>query len=504
MKLIKYLIVLVSLLILGVVGVIVAVPRLAAMTFEVSAPANTPAEDIVFIKFESLQSFPLKKVGTTQAGKQLWRGRVSLRQLGSPGGKLSYSYVRNNYHSYGTEYLPPERDNPEFPKHLPVELRTVELKFGGKVNDAIERWRWFPADGEPAPAIPSTEATSARVADRVKNEPFQAGVVLSDLWTDEYEIMLEPTLKHLKAIGVNWLGIKPPWDFTEVDPLPKLENTRETVPGYPEDKLRLVIRQAKKFGFQVYLEPQICCTEVQFENQSEQWWGEFERQLHNWLDFHIKVATSTGVDLMILGPQRDIAAPVSVEMIWQKLFERMRNEFPGKTALAGGLPELGGEVLPTPSEAAPYLGLVDAIALEEWSELVPRINPTRDEVIGAVKQVFDQQIEPFYQAVNLPIIMIAAYHAMSGAAMGTNAPGTDELELGLVGPEKNLLSVVPLDLDTQAWIYDALLAEIAQRPYLIGFYPFGYAFIETRKDPGGIRGKPAEVLVSNWYQAFGQ
>lgn len=468
------------------------------ITFEVLLPGNTPEEDTIFVKFESWDAYPLKKVEGQGRGRQTLEGSVPIAKLGYPGGKIGYSYVRNNYHSYGTEYLPPEKDNPNQPKHLSVALREIEIQPGKKVKDEVLRWRWFPKDGEELPDPPPTNAGSIFIPPRVSEEPFQAGVILSDLWTEEFEAMIDPTLNHLKKINVGWIGVKPPWDYTKIDPLPKIENTLETVPGYPEAKLRLLIRKAKKAGFKVNLEPQICCTDPKIEGRGKSWYEEYARQLESWLEFHLKIANEEKVDLMLLGASWLENPPIDMQKVFTRLFRKMRSEFRGKTAVSLGVMGIGGEVLPTYEQILPILPYVDYVVFDNWSELVKKLKPSREEVAAGAAELFDQRILPFQQKVGKPAIMIAAYPSARGGAMGTEAPGMEELELAIVGPEE--ASPIKLDLMTQAWIFDALLEETAKHPFMVGFAPFAYPFMSMPKEPGHtVRGKPAEEIMSLWF-----
>ena len=468
-----------------------------SITFEVSAPANTPKEDIIFVKFESWKAFPLKRVSYEEGERQIWRGSIPISTLGYPGGKISYAYVRNNVHSEGTEYFPPERENLEQPRHLPVELRTLEIQPGKTVKDEVLRWRWFPEDGEQPPDVPST-ANRVLATPRINNELFQAGVIISDLWAEEFEALIDPTFAHLKKNNVTWIGIKPPWDYTQTDPLPKIENTTKSVPGYPQDKLRLLIRKAKKAGFKVNLEPQICCSDPKMEGRLNKWYEEWARQLERWLEFHIKIANEEGVDLLILGPYWPESSPVEIGPIWENLVRRMRTDYNGKTAISAGVMDIGGEVLPTAGQLAPMLPFIDYIVLSNWSELVRELNPSREEVVRGAKLLFNERIIPFQQKTQKPIIMIAAYPSAEGGAMGTEAPGMEDLELSIVGPEQ--MSTVKLDLNIQAWIFDALAEEVAKHPFMVGFAPFAYPYMQLPKEPGHtIRGKPAEVILSRWY-----
>ncbi|GEM_PF-6735713 len=60
-----------------------------------------------------------------------------------------------------------------------------------------------------------------------------------------------------------------------------------------------------------------------------------------------------------------------------------------------------------------------------------------------------------------------------------------------------------LDLEEQARIYEAVFRSIAEREWIVGFLPFGYSYItlpESKDET--IRGKPAELVLSEYYQAF--
>ena len=61
------------------------------------------------------------------------------------------------------------------------------------------------------------------------------------------------------------------------------------------------------------------------------------------------------------------------------------------------------------------------------------------------------------------------------------------------------------ELEEQARIYEAVFRSIAERDWIVGFLPFGYSYIDLPESKDEtIRGKPAELVLSAYYQAFKQ
>ena len=59
--------------------------------------------------------------------------------------------------------------------------------------------------------------------------------------------------------------------------------------------------------------------------------------------------------------------------------------------------------------------------------------------------------------------------------------------------------------EQQAMIYESLMREIAQRPYIQGVFTWGYPYIETPLVPdSAIRGKMAERILAKWFANSGE
>jgi hypothetical protein len=58
---------------------------------------------------------------------------------------------------------------------------------------------------------------------------------------------------------------------------------------------------------------------------------------------------------------------------------------------------------------------------------------------------------------------------------------------------------VAIDQLAQAEIYEAILAEVAKRPYIVGAFPFGQSYWKSVDKNYTLWGKAAESIVSGWY-----
>jgi hypothetical protein len=108
--------------------------------------------------------------------------------------------------------------------------------------------------------------------------------------------------------------------------------------------------------------------------------------------------------------------------------------------------------------------------------------------------LLDSVIQPFQVSLNKPVIIAAAYPSADGAAMA-GIPAQTALQPG------NTQAAV--NLQTQADIYQALLAAINERPWVSGFVSRGYFPPAVLHDASAsVHGKPAADILWYWYPRF--
>lgn len=149
------------------------------------------------------------------------------------------------------------------------------------------------------------------------------------------------------------------------------------------------------------------------------------------------------------------------------------------------------------SEAAEW----DFFAVALWAGFSTNLDPSPDELRENMLTIFDTCLQPLYTKYNKPFILTqVGYPSIDGGLQGTTFLDGDDPAILPWEPYSNKFD---LDLEEQAMGYDAILQAVAQTSYIIGFYPFVYFedMIPLSKEYN-IRGKPAEEILSQWYESL--
>jgi hypothetical protein len=121
-----------------------------------------------------------------------------------------------------------------------------------------------------------------------------------------------------------------------------------------------------------------------------------------------------------------------------------------------------------------------------------------EALTAEAEAVFRDVLDPLHGDTGLPVVLHSvAYGSYDGGA--NNRSDVFDIANAVYFPEA--LLQVESDLAEQAMIFDAVLAAVAARPYITGFYPFLYQYNALPLAPDySVRGKPAEGVVAAWYR----
>jgi hypothetical protein len=138
--------------------------------------------------------------------------------------------------------------------------------------------------------------------------------------------------------------------------------------------------------------------------------------------------------------------------------------------------------------------LLDFIGVSVWEDLGVSNDASVEELKAAFDRYFDGEVRQYHEESGKPVIITQfAYPSIDGGA--NQAP-----YISAFGEDDP--SVV-LDLEEQARIYEAAFRSIAEREWIVGLLPFGYSYIDLPESKDEtIRGKPAELVLAAYYQAF--
>lgn len=459
----------------------------AGPTFTVRLPANTPPHTVVYIEFFDAAGTPSGSYAMTPVSDLEWTFRASwLQQRSQADGSLYYRYNRDNL-----GYLSAEEFTPDSPAHY----RTLVAGEVTEVHDVVEKWRWMPRPGE---ALPVVEAHPLAFALRVNGEAFQKGVVHADFWWDAFEPLIPSTNQRMREHGIEWVSISPTWDYLQVAPLPVIGIAGHSYQG---DQLDLHLRQLRQDGFEIYLQPQVCCTVPPANVMDDAWWQAWLEQYRAFLMYNVEYARRYDVKYMAFQMEWYILEniPANYRRQLEGLFDEVRAAYPGKIGMdfyIGG--NIGEFVYCQPVENAAWW---DFFSVRLWAGIATRPDPTLDEVRRNVLAIFDTCLKPVHARYGKPIVLNqVAYPSVDGGLQGTTFLDGEDPGIQLWEPYTDTYT---LDLEEQALGFDAILQAVAETPYIIGLYPFAYwpETLPLTKEYN-IRDKPAEEVLRQWYQGI--
>lgn len=478
---------------------------LKAMAFEVMVPENTPKGDTVWLYVRQLPHKMEKKddfrYSITLPETQLF-GEGYVSQVGK---KIWYRYSRNGYDFRTAEYLAPTPDAPDRDTNnyfWTAHGREIRYEPGTIQKDTIERWRWFPDEGM------ITQAThlepSGTFLPRVNNIQFRSGQTIEDLYVPAFHDFFNSTAQHLKDQGFTWVEIDPPWQWSEADGLPRVANDWENNPNYPDDATFLEeVRAYKKQGFNVLIAPQLCCSFIDTTNRSKEWWRGYFDETERFLLHFASLAEQADADAFsyAIGTWETEAAALDIEQEWRRIFGNIRNIFSGDVGQMVWV--LGPDVSPSPvpipqPTSVPWVDMLDFILVASDFPLSMKDDPTDEELKKGADAVLDG-MKVFYDTYTKPLVIRNGYFNVRYSWKGQAFYSISSIPW-IGDPEAALNdSTYTFDTTDHARTLNAYFRAITEKPWIIGYFHFGYTHWEDPLSPWmSIRGKPAEDVWRKW------
>lgn len=437
---------------------------LAMLTLNVTVPPNTPSNEPIFIDVGG-PILPMDRIS---------EHRWTFTYFSGPG-SWDYKYVRG-MGGKGHERL----DGSQV-------FRTVEIPENDLVvEDEVLRWKWFPENGYP----PIYEFRVENVKPR---KIFVNGIFFSDFWWPNITPLIYRSLKHLDEINCDWVALAHAWSWERVEPVPELSSRsiRTTWSSMPIAELKEVVQELKARGKKVwlslYMDEGTTAGMSFWEPHPAEWYDHWYQEAKRFYLFHAKVAEELGIDaLQLHGVQLfQYDAPElrqRVDNYMRDIISEMRQVYSGYLISDG------------PPTGYTHYELLDFIGVSVWEDLGVSNDASVEELKAAFDRYFDGEVRQYHEESGKPVIITQfAYPSIDGGA--NQAP-----YISAFGEDDP--SVV-LDLEEQARIYEAAFRSIAEREWIVGLLPFGYSYIDLPESKDEtIRGKPAELVLAAYYQAF--
>lgn len=473
-------------------------PNTNPIRFEVKAPADTPKNESLSIQFNPgfgwLEALPMWSATNTQ-GARVWR-----LDLTGPFNHLSaihYRYCRQSQCGSADDSMTAGIN--------PTGRLVNPSSNPGAVDDEISSWAWFGGPNQP-PSVPDVQVTP-------RGSDFMAGVAFTANYAPSWAPLLGDAINAVQSLDVNWLILSPTWTFTNNSP-PILEPSPSQDMLWPE--LVDSISTAEHANLKLGLFPI-----PRFPSQVDQWWQGATRDFAWWVSFferysnfilhHASVAADTNASTLILGgdwlnpafPRGQLSdgsssnVPQDSEARWRDLIRKIRDRYTGKIGWALSYPN--GIKNPPP-----FLDVVDQVYILWSAPLATQPNTSLEEMQAQAALIFDQEILPFQQQFDKPIILAISYPSIDRGSTGCIAileGGCLDYNL-LTLPNPDIPDLV-LNLQEQANAYNAVLSTISDRSWISGYISMGYYPPAILQDKSiSIHGKPASGVFWYWNQKY--
>lgn len=426
----------------------------ANVAFKVTLETHMPEDEVVCILIYNINEFDWYKLqdkvyGMTKISENSWQITFENLELG---GEYHYIYCRN-FMFWG------------------AEEEGSGYAWGGKLRslyvnnesmtiiDTVIKWRWWPVDGI-IPEIDTSNYLSVP-PDNFPRPYFQYGVELPDYWWNNFRPVVPQTLdKIAENSKANWISYKPTLFITQYYPTPVIEMIIEDNDSTPEEDLIKIITEAHKRGFKFFLRP--IATPHRVEDTSpgyhtQAWWIEWEKQWRPFMLYYAQLAQEHGVEMFEISmwehtrvPENPYEEIQTIDSLACSLLKDIRAVYKDKVCVEFSVYGVDLDLF----SKVDYLGTL------LWPCCpYPISNSKRPTVASMVSNInigLNKMEEGFIKREKPIVINALAAMSYDGAAM--NNPSWDTVDYSFPDDPN-----IPIDLQEQADILEAMLQAIAKR-----------------------------------------
>ena len=459
------------------------------ITFSVSVPADTPAEDTISIQFNPFgwtAPIPMWPLGNNK-----W-----VFVLNGPlefFGELQYRYCRNDQCGVADEKSTHAIGAPGKSIIITDEGQTVE--------DVVTNWaNW-------STATVSTTIIAPEISP--VGEEYFAGIELSPNFNPSWQPKLAVALTNIQSLGANWVITSPTWSYTRTNPV-------AIEPTAGRDELWMdstaAVQTAAQLGLKSAIFPRLQTDVLPAGLWNEPiadggWWTNWFNRYRTFVLHHADLAQQTQAGMLILGGSDVTPAlpggllpngepsgvPENAAELWQAILSEARSRYSGTIAWA----------LPYPNNATPlpeWLNQVDVIYVMFNAALTGSPEPTQGELEESFARLLDTDILPIADQTGKPIILALEYPSANGSASSCIQLTDRCLPFDLLNQPVPELPEVQLDLQEQVDIYSAAMNAIIARLWITGVVSRGYYPPAALQDTSAsIHGKPASDVLWYWF-----
>lgn len=468
------------------------------VAFIVTVPGVTPEEDDIYIQGTRTGINIDFNTKMTMVNRTTWKAEILL----PPGKEVNYGYTRNNVgYETSEEVTPGDTQEDWFKK------RSVKWMPPAKLvqKDEIKKWRWLLNEPPEVELLHDTKEFQPRV----QGWEHQEGIAVIDYWWEVFfeNGETEDTIKRIVEDKANYVQYSPTWGVKVTDEDIKLD--RECGYCYPEKAIKYEAKTAKEAGLKVIFRNQIWIDLPPEEIKKERpagWWAQYYKVRREYLLDMARIAQEAGVEAMSIGAAYDTlaaftdwgSAPEESWAKWVEDIKEVKRIYKGKIYYdfnpTGSLKDSYSVDM---KKFKPVLDEVDFIGISWWKGISDEDTPSLEELEKNAGNQFDQYLKPIYENTGKPLVLISiAFPSADGGSTGKYAWNSRAVDVWK--PADNTYN----DFQEQADVYEAVMRAVADRPWIVGTYPFGFWRHDQQDKGHNIRGKPAEEVLKKWYGAI--
>jgi hypothetical protein len=370
------------------------------------------------------------------------------------------------------------------------------------IVDTVEAWAWLEESGG------ETEVTAPPVA--VRGPGFVAGVELQQSFHPSWMAYMHSLYDDIQAVSMNWTVLTPTWTFTSSVP-PVLELVAGRDPLWND--ITTLMNEGHSRGLNMAIFPTPA-----FLESPDTWWASGTRDFSWWVVWfdryrnfilhHADLAERSGAQALVLGGDwltpalpggymldgSSSGVPADAETRWRSLLQEVRERYNGPILWA--LPY--SQAATTPPV---FLDAVDEIYVLFSEKLTDLADPTAEQLQAEAARLLDAGLLPLQTGFGKPILLAAAYPSADGAnAVCLPDPNGGCLPFEAFSQPNADIPSIPIDLQEQADIYNALSVAVNQRTWINGLITRGfYPPVILQDKSNSVHGKPAQDVLAYWF-----
>ena len=463
----------------------------APILFEVTAPPNTPAGDLIYIQFNPYgwtQPIPMWPQGNNRWAYKLY-GPLNII------GSFTYRYCRNAQCGSADD---------AFTAGDAAHGRNVSPTLAAQdIQDTVNQWAWRQDIGN---------ATLVQTDIPARGTGFVAGVEFQSFYEPNLPTFTPYALQNIKAFNGNWVIYDPTWSFAGSNPLIFTQQPGKD-PFWSDTTSGIAYARALNMNVALFPQPRFPTNANDFWKNAPRdsgWWDNWFNHYRAFAINFADMATKAEAQSIILGgewiapalPSGKLAdgnpsgVPADAETRWKNIVAEVRQHYRGLVLFAIPYNNI--------IDVVPPINLLkdtDGIYLLWYAKLGDQANLSVGAMTEEAGRLLDNNVFPVQSQTGKPVIIGISYPSATNSATACIPNGSngclDWTALNRPNPD---VGTATLNLQQQMDIYDAMFHAINGRSWVSGLVSRGYyPPVELQDKSASIHGKPAANLLWYWF-----